>query len=496
MARGEGMEGDDVLIVGVEENDPECFCVGVTTGKATRKRHGRNSEGETVACTLGVKRRARNSLFTADVPIVLDGDETACELLSVVAGSSAGLRARDCSAKPGGESTGGKPRVDAVVEEIEIDLASLPEKARVSPCVAKSSSSDTQTSTGTDVSDKQGLPCERDGPTAVPTSHPTVNQTVPLSPLSSLSLALSSSQMEEAAASESSGGESGTDLQPLLSASGPTGLPRDYIESDYQMALQLSADSNMADAPPDAVSQLDAELARSLQAEEYRLAEGSLSLTGVEPAEKKKKGDNHNPSRAQSGIQSNNLPPQCPALGSGASPPAESNSPATSQLGSSPSSTGPDPSPSDKETLTHAETETDTGTHADTSTAPPPPPRPLHTYPQPPTWTPCPNCPPGLQRRYHLIAVTMFSDEWKRVSWPLSEAGYIVTSMERIQNETLWHRLQSECQLMLRGRHEGYDLNERLLYHTSRADKSVICEEGLDQRLSRCGHFGNGIYFR
>ena len=43
---------------------------------------------------------------------------------------------------------------------------------------------------------------------------------------------------------------------------------------------------------------------------------------------------------------------------------------------------------------------------------------------------------------------------------------------------------------------ERSDVNERFLYHTSRSEVSVICEEGLDQRLSGKGNFGNGIYFR
>ena len=48
----------------------------------------------------------------------------------------------------------------------------------------------------------------------------------------------------------------------------------------------------------------------------------------------------------------------------------------------------------------------------------------------------------------------------------------------------------------------GRDLNETLLYHTTSASKEVICEEGLDQRLSGknykddFGNFGKGIYFR
>ena len=42
----------------------------------------------------------------------------------------------------------------------------------------------------------------------------------------------------------------------------------------------------------------------------------------------------------------------------------------------------------------------------------------------------------------------------------------------------------------------GFDLNERLLYHTSRASTETICAEGLDQRLGGMGNFGRGIYFR
>ena len=49
---------------------------------------------------------------------------------------------------------------------------------------------------------------------------------------------------------------------------------------------------------------------------------------------------------------------------------------------------------------------------------------------------------------------------------------------------------------MRNDRPAGRDLNETLLYHTTSASKEVICEEGLDQRLSRQGRFGHGIYFR
>ena len=112
----------------------------------------------------------------------------------------------------------------------------------------------------------------------------------------------------------------------------------------------------------------------------------------------------------------------------------------------------------------------------------------------PTCWTECPLCPADAVRKYHLIEVMRGSAEWDVVAQPVVLAGFIVTRMRRIQNEALWQRLCFEKQLMLR---ERSDVNEKFLYHTTRSEISVICEEGLDQRLSRSmGNFGNGIYFR
>ena len=111
----------------------------------------------------------------------------------------------------------------------------------------------------------------------------------------------------------------------------------------------------------------------------------------------------------------------------------------------------------------------------------------------PTCWTECPNCPPDNTQKYHLIDVMEGSPEWDVVSQPLIKAGFKVDRVGRIQNEMLWQRLCFEKQLMLRDRRS---CNERFLYHTSRAEVSIICEEGLDPRLSRSGLFGTGIYFR
>lgn len=123
-----------------------------------------------------------------------------------------------------------------------------------------------------------------------------------------------------------------------------------------------------------------------------------------------------------------------------------------------------------------------------------PPPRigaQLHRTPT--CWTNCPNCPPNMKRKYHLMDVAYDCAEWGVVSAPLTRDGFTVSRIQRVQNETLWQRLCYEKQLMLRDRQ---DVNEQLLYHTSRSAISIICEEGLDVRLSRNGCFGSGIYFR
>ena len=110
-------------------------------------------------------------------------------------------------------------------------------------------------------------------------------------------------------------------------------------------------------------------------------------------------------------------------------------------------------------------------------------------------WTKCDKC-YGTNEHYHLITVDPSSQEWFNVCIPMLNVHFTIRQLQRIQNRSLWQRLQSERQLMKRDHPKHFDLNERLLYHTSRAEPRAICEEGLDQRLSRTGNFGQGIYFR
>ena len=111
-------------------------------------------------------------------------------------------------------------------------------------------------------------------------------------------------------------------------------------------------------------------------------------------------------------------------------------------------------------------------------------------------WTPCPNCPSDANRKYHLIDIPQGVNEWLSVTDPLTNAGFTVLRLQRMQNVQLYQRLQFEKRSMALGQEEGYSVNEKLLFHTSSAAVSVICSEGLDQRLSQKGRFGSGVYFR
>ena len=113
--------------------------------------------------------------------------------------------------------------------------------------------------------------------------------------------------------------------------------------------------------------------------------------------------------------------------------------------------------------------------------------------PPPNWWTLCPNCPPDSNRRFHLIEIGRGENEWLTITSPLEDAGFVPQRLLRVQNMKLYRRLQFEKQTMSE---EGTSHNERLLYHTSSASVEAICGEGLDQRLSRKGRFGNGVYFR
>ena len=480
---------DEVLLLRVENNDPDCVCVGATPGRAGKGKRGGG--------TCFGKKRRRKSLSTADVPIVVDGDETAYQVVdspTVTEVSETGENTdRSSRASLGGprgvgtrvKSSGTRTRPIAivdpnasleVVEDVEVEDHPLPKKAcmvsfhGVTPASASkgghgecSSSSDDNCLSSLPSSSLSAAQTEPSAAqtdlSASQTDPPSVSSAQPPSPTAT------SSSLRQ-----SMSGISGTDLDALsldaTSCDGPSSLSSDRVDSDYQLALQLNKVLNESTSVVLTGSEAaDAELARSLQEEEYRQAEKGLAITGVEPgkpARSKEGGPSHIQSETHFSGVSSQPAPVCSMASSAPTFPATSE-PSTSSL------------PINQPTA---------------------PQQASQIFPLPPTWIQCPNCPPELPRRYHLIPIQPDSEEWEKISVPLNRVDFVVAWAKRIQNEALWQRLQLERQLMLRGRPKWYNVNGRLLYHTSQADRNVICDEGLDQRLSRSGNFGGGIYFR
>ncbi|XP_021350458.1 uncharacterized protein LOC110448503 isoform X2 [Mizuhopecten yessoensis] len=102
---------------------------------------------------------------------------------------------------------------------------------------------------------------------------------------------------------------------------------------------------------------------------------------------------------------------------------------------------------------------------------------------------------PGLSMDVRLVELHPGQMEYDKIDDEFNETGIKITKIERIQNTYLLERFKSEMEDTTRRRHSGFDLNIRYLYHGTKADKSRVSEEGLDQRLSRMGYFGKGIYF-
>ena len=300
----------------------------------------------------------------------------------------------------------------------------------------------------------------------------------------------------------------------------PFPLPRDgYVDADYKLALELNKQLNYSASKKSqaAFNSLDEQLARKLQEEEYSQRRTSTSdeqlASDKELARKLQdeeevmivKTFQHKSAEKDSSVQilkttrieiaaSSQSESSLPSVGASTS--VLSSGPSTSLTANpfqlSVSSAGPSvssviPPPFSGSASSQGDAATSSGTSFGSSHS-------INYLPS--TWTTCPTCPPDAVRKYHLIEVTLGSEEWSHVASPLDSAGFTVKRVQRIQNASLWQRLQYEKQLMTQSRPAEFDLNEKLLYHTSRAEKMVICEEGLDQRLSRSGNFGTGIYFR
>ncbi|KAK3109173.1 hypothetical protein FSP39_024638 [Pinctada imbricata] len=94
-----------------------------------------------------------------------------------------------------------------------------------------------------------------------------------------------------------------------------------------------------------------------------------------------------------------------------------------------------------------------------------------------------------------LVELHPGQSEYDQIEEELQGAGVDIVQVTRLQNVHLLDRFKSEMDDLIKRRHKGFDLNVRYLYHGTTVNKRNICEEGLDQRLSRMGFFGKGIYF-
>ena len=109
-------------------------------------------------------------------------------------------------------------------------------------------------------------------------------------------------------------------------------------------------------------------------------------------------------------------------------------------------------------------------------------------------WQPMPaSCP----KNYELFMVLPGTEEYNKVTQKFLHQPLSVYSVKRIQNLEFLKRYTLEKKLILSVRGKDFNLNEQRLFHTSAANPDDICEQGLDNRLSRHGgSFGAGIYFR
>lgn len=96
---------------------------------------------------------------------------------------------------------------------------------------------------------------------------------------------------------------------------------------------------------------------------------------------------------------------------------------------------------------------------------------------------------------FSIVELFPGDTEYDQINEELTEAGIEIMKLERLENTDLLHRYQSEIQHIKQRRPKDFKLNSRYLYHGTKVEKLRICEEGLDQRLSRMGFFGKGIYF-
>lgn len=104
---------------------------------------------------------------------------------------------------------------------------------------------------------------------------------------------------------------------------------------------------------------------------------------------------------------------------------------------------------------------------------------------------------PGMMFGAQHMDVDASDPEYTKIKQDLDSAGLTMCRLVKLSNPVLEEKFDGEsAHLMKIKQHmEGFALNIQSLYHGTTAPFDQICDEGLDERLSRPGRFGRGIYF-
>ncbi|KAL3832043.1 hypothetical protein ACJMK2_023722 [Sinanodonta woodiana] len=96
---------------------------------------------------------------------------------------------------------------------------------------------------------------------------------------------------------------------------------------------------------------------------------------------------------------------------------------------------------------------------------------------------------------YVLVQLQSGEPEYDIISQEFAKDNTIkVTKIERLENTRVSDSFMSQL-LELSYKKPDFMINMRRLYNCTCIEKSRICEEGLDQTMSRAGDFGIGFYF-
>lgn len=87
------------------------------------------------------------------------------------------------------------------------------------------------------------------------------------------------------------------------------------------------------------------------------------------------------------------------------------------------------------------------------------------------------------------------SDFREKIKKKLRASGLRLSQLFQLDNKLLKIKFEQELENLKHAKPEGFTENILHLYHGTTANLDHVCDEGLDERLSRKGRFGKGIYF-